>query len=94
MSTHNICFHGEIRKISAFFGRKKRSVCCFEIFDKNIHENIKTKKVQHTLVLKTRNCVLFIAFESIYFFKHVFRQKKKKHGLTSYVVQDYKNENN
>ena len=23
MSTHNICFRGEIRKISAFFGRKK-----------------------------------------------------------------------
>ena len=23
MSTHNICFCGEIRKISAFFGRKK-----------------------------------------------------------------------
>ena len=29
MSTHNICFHGEIRKISAFFRRKKRLICCY-----------------------------------------------------------------
>ena len=28
MSTHNICFHGEIRKISAFFGWKKCLICC------------------------------------------------------------------
>ena len=25
MSPHNICFHGEIRKISAFFRRKKKT---------------------------------------------------------------------
>ena len=30
MSTHNICFHGEIRKISAFFGWKKRLICCYD----------------------------------------------------------------
>ena len=29
MSTHNICFHWEIRKISAFFGWKKRLICCY-----------------------------------------------------------------
>ena len=29
MSTHNIYFRGEIRKISAFFGRKKRLICCY-----------------------------------------------------------------
>ena len=26
---HNICFCGEIRKISAFFGWKKRLICCY-----------------------------------------------------------------
>ena len=30
MSTHNICFHGEIRKIAAFFGWKKHPICCYE----------------------------------------------------------------
>ena len=29
MSTHNICFCGEIRKISAFFWWKKRLICCY-----------------------------------------------------------------
>ena len=29
MSTHNICFRGEIRKISTFFGWKKRLICCY-----------------------------------------------------------------
>ena len=29
MSTHNICFRGEIRKISAFFRWKKRFICCY-----------------------------------------------------------------
>ena len=31
MSTHNICFHGEIRKLSAFFGLKKRPICCYDL---------------------------------------------------------------
>ena len=31
MSTHNICFRWEIRKISAFFGWKKRHICCYGI---------------------------------------------------------------
>ena len=30
MSTHNICFYWEIRKISVFFGWKKRLICCYE----------------------------------------------------------------
>ena len=29
MSTHNICFRGEIRKISAFFRMKKAPICCY-----------------------------------------------------------------
>ena len=29
MSTHNIGFRGEIRKISAFFRWKKRLICCY-----------------------------------------------------------------
>ena len=29
MSTHNICFHREKRKISAFFRWKKRLICCY-----------------------------------------------------------------
>ena len=29
MSTHNICFFWEIRKISAFFGWKKCIICCY-----------------------------------------------------------------
>ena len=29
MSTHNICFRWEIRKISAFFRWKKRLICCY-----------------------------------------------------------------
>ena len=33
MSTHNICFHGEIRKISAFFGWKKRLICCYDYIE-------------------------------------------------------------
>ena len=35
------------------------------MFDKNDHENILTKKVQHEQVIKTRNCILFIVFEYI-----------------------------
>ena len=31
MSTHNICFRWEIRKISAFFGWKKRLICCYAL---------------------------------------------------------------
>ena len=31
MSTHNICFRSEIRKIPAFFGWKKRLICCYGI---------------------------------------------------------------
>ena len=30
MSTHNICFCQEIRKISAFFGWKKHLICCYD----------------------------------------------------------------
>ena len=33
MSTHNICFHGEIRKISAFFQMKKVLISCYEIVE-------------------------------------------------------------
>ena len=29
MNTHNICFRREIRKITAFFKRKKRFICCY-----------------------------------------------------------------
>ena len=31
MSTHNICFRGEIIKISAFFGGKMRLICCYTV---------------------------------------------------------------
>ena len=31
MITHNVCFHGEIRKISAFFGSKKHLICCYAV---------------------------------------------------------------
>ena len=46
---------------------RKNYLCNFQrqTFDKNDHENILTKKVQHEPVLKTRNCILFIAFEYI-----------------------------
>ena len=30
MSTHNICFRGEIRKISVFSDEKKHPICCYE----------------------------------------------------------------
>ena len=32
MSTHNVCFCGEIRKISAFFGWKKCLICCYVLY--------------------------------------------------------------
>ena len=35
MSTHNIGFHEEIRKIPAFFGRKKCLICCCVLFQEN-----------------------------------------------------------
>ena len=31
MSTNNICFRGEIRKISAFLDEKKRLICCYAV---------------------------------------------------------------
>ena len=46
MGTNNICFHWEIRKISAFFGWKRRFICCYGISNKvstNIH--LKTGKM-------------------------------------------------
>ena len=33
MSTHNIWFHEEIRKISAFLDEKKRFICCYGLPD-------------------------------------------------------------
>ena len=33
MSTHNICFRWEIRKISAFFGWTKHLICCFDLLE-------------------------------------------------------------
>ena len=49
---------------------RKNYLCDFQrqTFDKNDIENILTKKVTHEPVLKTRNCILFIAFEYISFF--------------------------
>ena len=45
MSTHNICFREEIRKISAFFGWKKRLICCY----------VKHTMAYNTLELCTKN---------------------------------------
>ena len=45
MSTHNIGFHGEIRKISAFFGRKKHPICCYEL-QLNARLNLNCRQIE------------------------------------------------
>ena len=38
MSTHNICFHWEIKKILAFFGWKKKClICCYDVLQADIY---------------------------------------------------------
>ena len=44
MSTHNICFRGEIRKISAFFRWKKRLICCYGVLEKGSLHHMRTAK--------------------------------------------------
>ena len=39
MSTHNICFRGEIRQISAFFQWKKHPICCYDAVSDNMFVN-------------------------------------------------------
>ena len=59
MSTHNICFCGEIRKISAFFGWKKRLICCYDWGTSNEYpqQNVFTLNIQSTLKIWTSHFV-------------------------------------
>ena len=60
MSTHNICFSGEIRKISAFFGRKKRSICCYDIiFTLNVQTGRPLQTVWAQIKLLGLHCLPF-----------------------------------
>ena len=52
MSTHNICFCDEIRKISAFLGLQKRLICCYEFplkYNTSFNPQIPTAKYQQIL---------------------------------------------
>ena len=59
MSTHNICFCWEIRKISAFFGWKKRLICCYEF-----HINIESSQVYCYSFLPS--CSIFSHYNVMY----------------------------
>ena len=62
MTTHKICFHGEIRKISAFFGWKKRLICCYEDVELTALENTFSY-----YQLKRTNSPSLSCFRSIFF---------------------------
>ena len=40
MSTHNVCFRGEIRKISAFFDEKKAPYLLLCILNEDVDHNV------------------------------------------------------
>ena len=55
MSTHNICFHGEIRKISVFFGWKKSTLSGSIALDK---ERVSIKKYLYFSYFLTKTYVV------------------------------------
>ena len=74
MSTHNICFCGEIRKISAFFGRKKCLICCYGVDGSNCSfRSVSTLFAQVACSVVMVNMVFFIVVQNritAYWFKN------------------------
>ena len=67
MSTHNICFHGEIRKISTFLGEKSALSVAVGLVWLGVHCLHRPVGKYSTLDQPRFLCVLILFFASIYF---------------------------